>query len=73
MGPHEGASFFSMTLITEFIDAIPLEQGRAKTPMVFVAIGAFQFSFPNRMVGSAILLGPDALVAEIAEVWLRSF
>jgi hypothetical protein len=70
MGPHEGASFFSMTLITKFIDAVPLEQSRAKTSMVFVAIRAFQLSFPDRMVGSPILLGPNALVAEIAEVWL---
>jgi hypothetical protein len=38
--------------------------------MVFVAIRAFQLSFPDRMVGSPILLGPNALVAEIAEVWL---
>jgi hypothetical protein len=59
-----------MTLITEFIDAVPFEQGRAKTSMVFVAIRAFQLSFPDWMVGSLILLRPNALVAEIAEVWL---
>jgi hypothetical protein len=59
-----------MTLITELIDAVPLEQGWAKTSMVFVAIRAFQLSFPDRMVGGPILLGSNALVAEIAEVWL---
>jgi len=61
-----------MALVTEFVDRTRLDLGGAETSMVFVAIRAFHLSFPNRMVGSPVLLGPDALVAEIAEVWLRS-
>ena len=61
-----------MALVAKFIDRIRLEQRGAKTSVVFVAIRALQFSFPDRMMGSPILLGSDALVAEIAEVWLRS-
>jgi hypothetical protein len=72
MGPHERPSFLGMALVTEFVDRTRLDLGGAKTSMVFVAIRAFHFSFPNRMVGSPILLGPDALMAEIAEVRLRS-
>ena len=70
MGPHKGASFLGMALITKFIDRIPLEQGGAKTSMVLVAIRAFNFSFPDRMVGGPTLLSPYALMTEIAEVWL---
>ncbi len=60
-----------MALVAKFIDRIPLKLGRAKTSMVLVAIRAFDLSLPDRMVGSPILLGPLAFVAEIAEVWLR--
>jgi hypothetical protein len=61
-----------MALITEFIDGIRLELGGAKTSVVFMAVRAFYFSFPDRMVGGPILLGPYALMTEVAEVWLRS-
>jgi hypothetical protein len=71
MGPHKGASFFGMALITEFIDGIPLELGGAKTSVVFVAVRALNSSFPDRMVGGPALLSPYALMTEIAEVWLR--
>ena len=71
MGPHEGASFLGMALITKFIDGIPLEVGGAKTSMMFVAVRAFNFSFPDRVVGGSIFLSPYALMTEIAEVWLR--
>ena len=71
MGPHKGASFLGMALITKFIDGIPLELGGTETSMVFVAVRAFYFSFPDRMVGGLTLLRPDALMTEIAEVWLR--
>jgi hypothetical protein len=66
MGPHEGPSFLGMALVTEFVDRTRLDLRGAKTSVVFVAIRAFHFSFPNRMVGSTILLGPDILMAEIA-------
>jgi hypothetical protein len=71
MGPHEGAPFLAVALITEFVDGIPLEQGGAETSMVLVAVRAFDLSFPNRMVGGPALLSPYVLMAEIAEVWLR--
>ena len=71
MGPHPGTSFFGMALITEFIDGIRLELGGAKTSMVFVAVRAFNFSFPDRMVGGSIFLGPYVFMTEIAEVRLR--
>jgi hypothetical protein len=61
-----------MALVTEFVDRTRLDLLCAKPSMVFVAIRAFHFSFPNRMVGGPILLGPDAFVAEIAEVRLGS-
>jgi hypothetical protein len=59
-----------MALVTKFIDGIPLELGGAKTSMVFMAVRAFYFSFPDRMVGGPIRLGPYALMAEETEVWL---
>ncbi len=71
MGPHKGASFLGMAFITKFIDGIPLELGGAKTSVVFVAVRAFHFSFPDRMVRGPILLRPYALMTEIAEVRLR--
>ena len=70
MGPHKGASFLGMALITKFIDRIPLELGGAKTSMVLVAVRAFNFSFPDRMVGGPTLLSPYVLMTEIAKVWL---
>lgn len=70
MGPHEGASFLGMALVAEFIDGIPLELGGAKASMVFMAVCAFYFSFPDGMVGSPVLLGPYALMAEITKVRL---
>jgi hypothetical protein len=73
MGPHERTSFLGMALITEFIDGIPLELSGAKASMVFVAVRAFYFPFPDRMVGGSTCLGPYALVAEIAKVWLGGF
>ena len=71
MGPHEGASFVAMALIAKFIDGIPFELGGAKTSVVFVAVGAFNLSFPDRMVGGPVLLSPYVLMAEVAEVRLR--
>ena len=71
MGPHKGASFLGMALITKFIDGIPLELGGAETSMVFVAVRAFDFSFPYRVVGGSIFLSPYVLMTEIAEVRLR--
>jgi hypothetical protein len=73
MGPHKGASFLGMALITKFIDGIPLELGGAKTSVVFVAVRAFHFSFPDRMVGGPILLRPYALMTENAEIRLGGF
>ena len=72
MGPHKGAPFLAMALITEIIDGISLEQGGAETSMVFMAVRAFYFSLPDRMVGGPALLSPYASMTEIAEVWLRS-
>ena len=71
VGPHKGASFLGMALVTEFIDGIPLELGGAKTSMVFVAVRAFNFSFSDRMVGGSIFLSPYVFMTEIAEVRLR--
>jgi hypothetical protein len=71
MGPHKGASFLGMALITKFIDRIPLELGGAETSMVFMAVRALDFSFPDRMMGGPTLLSPYTLMTEIAEVWLR--
>ena len=73
MGPHERSSLLGVALVTEFIRGIRLELSGAKTSMVFVAIRALDLSFPDRMVGSPGCLGPDALVAGIAEVRLRAF
>ena len=73
MGPHKGASFLGMALIAKFINGIPLNLGGAKTSMVFVAVRAFNFSFPDRMVRRPILLSPYALMTENAEVRLRGF
>jgi hypothetical protein len=70
MGPHKGAPFLGMALITKFIDGIPLELGGAKTSMGLVAVRAFHFSFPDRMVRGPFLLRPYTLMTEIAEVRL---
>jgi hypothetical protein len=59
-----------MALVTEFIHGICLDLGGAKASVMFVTTRAFQFSFADGMVGGLVLLGPYALVAEIAEVWL---
>ena len=71
MGPHPGTSFLGMALVTEFVDGIRLELGGAKTSMLFVAVRALDFSFPDGMVRGPGGLGPYALVAKIAEIWLR--
>jgi hypothetical protein len=71
MGPHEGASFLGMALVTELIDGIPFELGGTEPSVVLVAPRAFQLAFPDGMVGSPVLLGPDILVAGIAEVRFR--
>ena len=66
MGPHERPSFLGMALVTEFVDRTRLDLSGAKTPVVFVAIRALQLPFPDGVVGSPVLLGADALMAEIA-------
>ena len=70
MGPHVRTPLFSVALVTEFIHGIGFELGGAKPSVLFVTTRAFQFSFADGMVGGLVLLGPDALVAEIAEVRL---
>jgi len=71
MGPHKRAPLLRMALVTEFIDGIPLELGRAKAPVLFVAVRAFYFSFPDRVVGGPIRLRPYGLMAEETEVRLQ--
>ena len=70
MGPHERASLLGMAPVTEFVDGIRLEQGGAKSSMGLVTFRAFQFSFPDGMMGSPVFLGPDAFVARITELRL---
>ncbi len=71
MGPHERSSFFGVALVTELINGISLDLDGAETSMLFVAIRALDFSLSDRMVGGPASLCSCALVAEIAEVWLR--
>ena len=73
MGPHPGPSFLGVALVTEFIYGITLELSGAETSMVFVAVRALYFPFPDGVVGGPACLGPYALVAGIAEVWLGGF
>ena len=73
MGPHPGASLVGMALVTKIVDRIPFQLGRAKTPVVFVAVRAFHFSFPDGMMRRPVFLGANVLVAKIAEVRLRGF
>jgi len=68
MGPHEGASFLGMALVTEFVDAIPFKLGGTEPSVVLVTPRAFQLPFPDGMVGGPVLLSADILVAGIAEV-----
>ena len=70
MGPHEGASFFRMALVTEFIDAIPLELLGTEPSVVLVTTRAFHFSLPDGMVGGPIRLRPYGLMAEETKVRL---
>ncbi len=71
MGPHKRPALFGVALVTEFVYRLRLDQRRAEAAVVFVAIRALQFSFADGMVRDLIHLGPNALVAEIAEVRLR--
>jgi hypothetical protein len=73
MGPHPRPSFIRMALVAKFGDRIALQLGRAKPSMMFMAVRAFDLSFPDGMVGGPIFLGPDALMTEIAEVRLGGF
>jgi hypothetical protein len=70
MGPHVRTPLLGVALVTEFIHGICFELGGAKASVLFVTTRAFQFSFADGMMGGPVLLGPYALVAEIAEVWL---
>jgi hypothetical protein len=70
MGPHEGASFFGMALVTELIDGIPFKLGGTEPSVVLVTARAFHLPFPDGMVGGPVLLSPYVLMAEIAEVRL---
>ncbi len=70
MGPHEGTSFFSVAVVTQFVNRIRLDLSRTEAPVVLVAIGAPDLSLPYGMMGGPILLGPDGLMTEIAEVGL---
>jgi hypothetical protein len=73
MGPHPGASLVGMALVTKLVDRIPFQLGWAEPPVVFMAAGALHLSLTDRMVGGPVLLGSDALVAEVAEVRLGGF
>jgi len=73
MGPHPGASLLGVALVTKFINRIRLDLGDPKPSMDFVAIRAPDFSFPDWMMRGPARLGPYALMAKIAEVWLRCF
>ena len=50
MGPHPGASFLGVALVTKFIDGIPLDLGDPKASMDFVTIATLDFSFPDWMM-----------------------
>ena len=70
MRPHPGASLVGMAFVTKLVDRIPFQLSRAEPPVVFMAAGALHFSLPDGMMGGPVLLGADALVAEVAEVRL---
>jgi hypothetical protein len=71
--PHEGTSFFRMAFVTELIHHICLDHVWAEGAMLIMTVATFDSSFPDRMVGLLIFLGPDGPVAGVAKVWLSGF
>jgi hypothetical protein len=73
MLPHEWASFFIVAFVTELIHHVCPDHVVSEAAMLIVTVGTFNSSFPDRMVGLLILLGPDRPVAAVAKVWLSGF
>ena len=71
--PKEGPSFLRVALVAEFIGGVRRDHLRPETAMRFMAVGAFDLSLPDGMVGLLVVLGPDAEMADQAEVRLSCF
>jgi hypothetical protein len=68
----ERSSLFGVTLVTKIVYRVSLHHPWSKASMDFMAITAFYPAFIHRMMGLFVLLGPDVLVAGIAEIGLPS-
>jgi len=68
--PEEGSSFFGVALVAEFVCGIRRDHLGLESAMDIMAIRAFHFSFPDRVVRLPVLLGPDALMTDKAKIRL---
>jgi len=73
MGPHVGASFFSMASQAELPGHVPFDLFVRETAVMFMATRALNPPLPDGVVRLPVLIRPDPRMAHIAELGLRGF